>query len=933
METPSTPPLEELLSHADWARALARRIVRDEQRADDVVQEAWLAAVERPPRPEPGLRVWFARLVRNLANNLRRAEQRRARHERGAAAAALAPPSSAPIVDELAAQQLVAQALLALDEPYRETLIRRWYRDEKPAAIARAMQVPVKTVDTRLARGLERLRAELTARRGGTSREWCLMLAPLAQAGTATGVVAAWTGGALTMTGLAKLAAAVTVVAAASVATWSKVAAHRLEGSNTPQERPVASAQDARGAQAPAIAVAAADGATRSTEPRATPAPVDDPLAKYRGDWHLHGRVVEEGTGKPIAGCAVTAWWGHGINFAPPWLGETTTDADGLFTLERLADTTGVSLRADGHVTRYASFGASELADDRAAAPRTFELEPRTYGSLVIRLCARDGQPLPRRITERATVVYGPYDGSPESKARFEGLPNRPTDGTPTEWFPAERSGDVFRIERAPARTDLRSIARIGGEGIAAIRIAPLAAGETREVPFAVDCGIVTRVSCVDAETRERVAVTGLTSPTPPTLRWTGPRPRDHARRLIAPDSLDGELALPGPGHVEIEGALAGYAPFRVVADVVDGTPIEIALTRGRQLYVKVRDERGEPWKLRVGRPEPGATTRLKFSGFLAAGRAPDCVVVSAGAPLPSELDPDAPVAATLHRRMTYQRETKESAIDGFTGFAPQQRLRVGIYDDGRLVGSTDVPATAPLLAESPPSRPADATQTVTVEVALAPPAEGALRFRVVAPDDGKPVAAYGVALRPIVRDDDRADALDVNFEVTDAADGAFSFSAIPAGDWRMGIFRDQPFVEEWVGRVSIDAGRTTDLGTLTVGVSGTLEVQVVEEGGSPAIDAEIRVTTADVARPLEFRENVTLSCRQTTVRTIARPGPVELGLPAGCVRVEVRSEGFAAAFAIVNVPAAGKATCTITLKSLDPNEPTAEPPADPSKR
>ncbi|HET6164124.1 MAG TPA: carboxypeptidase-like regulatory domain-containing protein, partial [Planctomycetota bacterium] len=770
---------------------------------------------------------------------------------------------------------------------------------------------------TRLARGLERLRAELTARRGGTSRDWCLMLAPLAQAGTATGVVAAWTGGALTTAGIAKLTAAA-VVAAAAVATWSKVAAHRLEGSNAPQERPVASAQNAKGAPPPTAVAAAADGATRSTEPRPAPAPVDDPLAKYRGDWHLHGRVVEEGTGKPIAGCAVTAWWGNGINLAPPWLGETTTGADGQFTLERLADTTGVSLRADGHVTRYASFGASELSDDRAAAPRTFELEPRTYGSLVIRLCARDGQRLPRRVMDRATVVYGPYGGGAESDARFEGLPNRPTDGTLSEReFPAERSGDVFQIERVPARTDLRSIVRIGGEGIAAIRIAPLAAGETREVPFAVDCGVVARVTCVDAETRERVAVTGLASPTQPTLRWTGPRPRDHARRLIAPASLDGELALPGPGRVEIEGALAGYAPFRVVADVVDGTPIEIALTRGRQLYVKVRDERGEPWKLRVGRPEPGAKTRLKFSGFLAAGRAPDCVVVSAGAPLPSELDPDAPVAATLHRRMTYQRETKESAIDGFTGFAPQQRLRVGIYDDGCLVGSTDVPATAPLLAESPPSRPADATQTVTVEVALAPPAEGALRFRVVDPDDGKPVAAYGVALRPIVRDDDRADALDVNFEVTDAADGAFSFSAIPAGDWRMGIFRDQPFVEEWIGRVSIDAGGTTDLGTLTVGVSGTLDVQVVEASGAPAIDAEIRVTTVDGARPLEFRENVTGSCSQTTVRTIARPGPVELGLPAGHVRVEVRSEGFSPAFADVAVPPNGKATCTITLKEL----------------
>src|SRR5258705_4223124 len=113
MDTPSTPTVEGLLTHARWARALARQLLRDEQRADDVVQEAWLAAVERPPRPGPGLRAWFARLIRNLASNQRRAELRRALHERGAAAPELAPPSAAapptPILDEFAAQQLVAQ--------------------------------------------------------------------------------------------------------------------------------------------------------------------------------------------------------------------------------------------------------------------------------------------------------------------------------------------------------------------------------------------------------------------------------------------------------------------------------------------------------------------------------------------------------------------------------------------------------------------------------------------------------------------------------------------------------------------------------------------------------------------------------------------------------------------------------------------------------
>jgi RNA polymerase sigma-70 factor (ECF subfamily) len=908
MDTPSTPPLEELLAHARWARALARQLLRDEQRADDVVQEAWLAAVERPPRPGPGLRAWFARLIRNLASNQRRAEARRAHHERGAAAPELAAAAAAaPVIDEFAAQQLVAQALLALDEPYRETLLRRWFRDERPAAIARAMQVPVKTVDTRLARGLERLRAELTARRGGASRDWCLMLAPLAQAGTATGVVAAWTGGALTTAGLAKLAAAA-VVAAATVATWSKVAAHRAEGAKAPQERPVASAEDAEGAQAPATVAAAADGATRSTEPRATPAPVDDPYAKVRGDGHLHGRVVEEETGKPIAGCAVTAWWGNGINLAPPWLAETTTDPNGRFALERLGSWTGISLRADGHVTRYENFSAPQLADDRAAAPREFRLETRTYCALVVRLRARNGQPLPRSIADGAIVEYGPIFPNPQNEDRFEALRRAPDGRTVESTIPAERKGDAFRIERAPARVDIRLTARVGRDVINSIRLEPLAPGETREIPLAVESGIVVPVRCVDAATGEPVPTKGIGGHAPPELRWTGARARDHARRSVGPEVLDGPIVLPGPGHIEIEGAFEGYAPFRVAADVADGTPVEIALTRWRKLLVKVRDAHGDSWKMRFVPPSQGATTQPKGFGFLAAGRAPSCVVVAAGEPLPSELDPDAPVAAKLQARFGH------AAIDGFEGVAPSVPLRIGIYDDGRRVGSTDVPAIAPILVEEPP---ADATQTVTVAVVLPPASDGALRFRAVGREDGRPVSTYDVTFAPLVLEEYGAGGGGASFKVDDPADGHFSLSAIPAGDWNMRIRRGQASVEGWVGKVSVVAGRATDLGTLTLDVPGKLAVRVVDDTGAPAVDAEIRVATADGKRPIEFIV-VRGRTRQTSVRTTSRPGDVELELLSGKVRVEASSAGYAPAFADVEVPAAGKATCTITLKSLE---------------
>lgn len=65
---PSSAPFrpEELLEHAAWIRRLARRLVQGEARADDLVQETWLAALRAAPRGGP-LRPWLARVARNFA--------------------------------------------------------------------------------------------------------------------------------------------------------------------------------------------------------------------------------------------------------------------------------------------------------------------------------------------------------------------------------------------------------------------------------------------------------------------------------------------------------------------------------------------------------------------------------------------------------------------------------------------------------------------------------------------------------------------------------------------------------------------------------------------------------------------------------------------------------------------------------------------------
>src|SRR5262249_57076749 len=59
------------------------------------------------------------------------------------------------------------------EEPYRSTLLQRYYHDLSVAAIAERGATPLNTVKARIARGLEKLRAELDRRYGGDRRAWC----------------------------------------------------------------------------------------------------------------------------------------------------------------------------------------------------------------------------------------------------------------------------------------------------------------------------------------------------------------------------------------------------------------------------------------------------------------------------------------------------------------------------------------------------------------------------------------------------------------------------------------------------------------------------------------------------------------------------------------------------------------------------------------
>ncbi|MEZ5989327.1 MAG: carboxypeptidase regulatory-like domain-containing protein [Planctomycetota bacterium] len=74
----------------------------------------------------------------------------------------------------------MADAVAALDGPYREVVLLRFYEGLPPREIASRLEVPVATVRTRVRRALEALRTRLDERHGGDRRAWLAGLAPLA---------------------------------------------------------------------------------------------------------------------------------------------------------------------------------------------------------------------------------------------------------------------------------------------------------------------------------------------------------------------------------------------------------------------------------------------------------------------------------------------------------------------------------------------------------------------------------------------------------------------------------------------------------------------------------------------------------------------------------------------------------------------------------
>lgn len=176
MHSEPLPTADLLISHMNWIRALARHLVADAVQADDLAQDTCLVALSHAPRDSSRVRGWLASVMRNLARQRGRSDDRRQARE-SFAARPEASESTGALVERIAVQRELVEAVLELGEPYREAILLRFFEELPPREIARRSGAPVATVNSRIARGLRELRQRLD-RTHGERRTWLALLAP-----------------------------------------------------------------------------------------------------------------------------------------------------------------------------------------------------------------------------------------------------------------------------------------------------------------------------------------------------------------------------------------------------------------------------------------------------------------------------------------------------------------------------------------------------------------------------------------------------------------------------------------------------------------------------------------------------------------------------------------------------------------------------------
>lgn len=334
---------EALLGECDWLRRLARSLVSDAGRAEDAVQETLAAAIQNPPQGQTPSRSWLSRVLRNAL-----AQESRGRVRREDREALVEPRSASPASDKIAErlelQRRVFESVNALEPIYRDVIVLRYFDALPPREIAKQLACPVKTVHTRIERGLEMLRGKLDAEFGGDRGAWFSALLPFATGAELLPVQPVAPSGTLMplIPWFALVACSLGFVA------WSYESSTEMQAELAPPELEVAP-------ESPVEVPANLEEPTRDalpieTEPRVPL--VSDERVPLRGELaSMTGRILDvEGRGQRVAVWAVAAskeeldlgkdrMWFEG-EYETREMEEVYSEPDGLFQFDSLAEGT-----------------------------------------------------------------------------------------------------------------------------------------------------------------------------------------------------------------------------------------------------------------------------------------------------------------------------------------------------------------------------------------------------------------------------------------------------------------------------------------------------------------------------------------------------------------------------------------------------------------
>ena len=145
----------EALFREHWARAYraAYLVVHDAAAAEDIAQEAFLAAVrnlDRFDRRRP-FGPWLHRIAVNRAIDWARAAKLRAEAEE----------QDVDAPERVDPDERMLPALASLDPDHRAVIVLRYLLEYTPSEIADLLDLPRGTVNSRLRRGLDKLKERL----------------------------------------------------------------------------------------------------------------------------------------------------------------------------------------------------------------------------------------------------------------------------------------------------------------------------------------------------------------------------------------------------------------------------------------------------------------------------------------------------------------------------------------------------------------------------------------------------------------------------------------------------------------------------------------------------------------------------------------------------------------------------------------------------